>query len=87
MKLWYILLIFLVIGAFLVVKFNNYKLDNPDDRVSFVKDYGKWLFGVGKSVTNVAGAAIKEPWLPEKPESTPVPEQTKPPEKTYVVYE
>jgi len=85
MKLWYILLIFLLIGAFLVVRYNNYKLDNPDDRVSFIKDYGKWLFGVGKSVTHVAGAAIKEPWLPDKPDDTPEPTPTE--EITrYVVY-
>ena len=86
MKLWYILLIFLIIGGFLIVRYNNYKLDNPNDRVSFVKDYGKWLFGVGKSVTKVAGAAVKEPWLPDNAKTTtPTPSPT--PELTrYVVY-
>lgn len=84
MKLRFIVIIFLVIGALLVVRFNNYKLDNPDDRVSFVKDYGKWLFGVGKSVKNVVGAATKEQWLPEKPNQTEI-NNTAP--KVYVVYD
>jgi hypothetical protein len=66
MKLRYIILIFLLVGAFFIVKYNNYNIENPDDRASFLKDYGKWLFGVGKSVKNVAGYAIKEQWLPEQ---------------------
>ena len=76
----------------MVVRYNNYKLDNPDDRVDFVKDYGKWLFGVGKSATKVVGAAVKEPWMPQKPNITNETDvndtledlQT---EKVYVVYD
>lgn len=60
-----IVLIFLVFGGFLIVKYNNYKLDNPNDAVSFVADYGKWLFGIGKNTANVVGAAIEQKWLPE----------------------
>jgi len=60
-----VVLIFLVFSGFLIVKYNNYKLDNPDDAVSFTKDYGKWLFGVGKSVSKVVGAAVREQWLPQ----------------------
>jgi len=62
-------LIFLVFGGFLVVKYNNYKLDNPDDAVSFGKDYGVWLFGIGKNVVKVTGAVVKtaadSDWLPD----------------------
>ena len=87
MKLWYILIIFLVIGAFLTVRYNNYKMDNPEDRVSFAKDYGKWLFGVGKSTVKIAGAVVKEPWLPEKPNETNETQPEKPPITRYVIYD
>jgi hypothetical protein len=90
-KFRYIILIFLVLGAFLVVRYNNYKLDNPDDRVGFVKDYGKWLFGVGRSTANIAGAVIKEQWLPEKANETDMAAENetsaKNQPKVYVVYE
>lgn len=65
-----LVLLFLVFGGFLIVRYNNYKLDHPSDVVSFAKDYGKWLFGVGKSVSNVVGAAVKEQWLPENASAT-----------------
>lgn len=60
---------FLLFGGYLVVKYNNYRLDNPDDAISFTKDYGRWLFGVGKSVSNVVGAAVTEQWLPAQNDS------------------
>jgi len=78
-----IVLIFLVFGGFLIVKYNNYKLDNPDDAVSFTKDYGKWMFGVGKSVGNVVGAVVKETWLPDNESN----ETNKTKQKVVVVYE
>ncbi|MFT4303708.1 MAG: hypothetical protein ACMXYG_04025 [Candidatus Woesearchaeota archaeon] len=60
-----LLLIFLVFSGFLIVKYNNYKFNNPQDVISFTSDYGRWLFGVGKSGANVVGAAINEQWLPQ----------------------
>jgi hypothetical protein len=65
MKLMTIVVIaFLLVGGMMIVKYNSYKMDNPDDRISFVKDFGKWMFGVGKSVGNVIGAAAEQEWLP-----------------------
>jgi hypothetical protein len=68
-------LIFLVFGGFMIVRYNNYKLDNPGEAVSFAKDYGVWLFGVGRNVAKVTGAAIKEAsdvdgWLPNNQTNT-----------------
>ena len=78
-----IILIFLVFGGFLIVKYNNYKLDNPGDAVSFTKDYGKWMFGVGKSVSNVVGAVVKETWLPNNESN----ESNKSKQKVVVLYD
>ena len=67
MKLLSILFIlFLVVGAYMVVKYNNYQLDNPNDRINFFLDYRLWLFDVGHSVNNIVGAVVKEPWFPQK---------------------
>jgi hypothetical protein len=65
-----IILIFLVFSGFLMVRYNNYKLDNPSETISFVKDYGVWLFGIGRNVASITGAAVKEAsetegWLPK----------------------
>lgn len=78
-----VVLIFLVFSGFLIVKYNNYKLDNPDDAISFTKDYGKWMFGVGKSVGTVVGAAVKETWLPNNESN----ETNKTKQKVIVLYE
>ncbi len=84
-----IVLIFLVFGGFLIVKYNNYKFDNPDEVVSFTADYGKWLFGVGKSAVKVVGAVIKEDWLPqEAPDAVEnASNMTKASKKVVVVYD
>lgn len=83
MKLLTIIVIaFLIFGGFLTVKYNNYKLDNPDDVVSFTKDYGKWLFGVGKSAVAVTGAAIQEQWLPQRNDT----KETNQTNETIVIY-
>ncbi|MFT4297581.1 MAG: hypothetical protein ACMXX5_00125 [Candidatus Woesearchaeota archaeon] len=80
-------LIFLVFGGFLIVRYNNYRLDNPDEAVSFAKDYGIWLFGIGRNVASVTGAAIREAagtegWIPKNDT-----DENKTAEKTIVVYE
>jgi len=56
---------FLVFGGFLIAKYNEYQLNNPEDAVSFTKDYSIWLFGVGKKAVDITGAVIAEDWLPQ----------------------
>ena len=59
--------IFLVIGAFLIIIQNNLDLKNDsEDRVSFVKKFSGWLFNVGKNVKDLTGQATQQEWLPQE---------------------
>jgi len=60
-------IIFLVIGAFLIIKQNNLDLkEDSEDRVSFAKKFSGWLFNVGKNVKDLTGEATKQEWLPQE---------------------
>ena len=70
MKLWVIVLIFLVIGSFLIVKSNDLDLESDSDRSTFLFKFSHWaggLFGNGKAVV---GHAIAMDWLPENEENS-----------------
>ncbi len=70
MKLWVIILIFLVIGSFLIVKTNDLDLDNKSDQSTFLFKFSSWvgnLFGNGKALV---GHAIALDWLPASEENS-----------------
>lgn len=61
------IIIFLVIGAFLIVKQNNLDLkENSEDRVSFAKKFSGWVFSIGKNIRDLTGEAAKQEWLPKE---------------------
>ena len=65
-KLFWIIVIFLIIGALVIIKSQNYEpIEDVEDRKNFVKDFGKWLFKVGKSTKNTVGYVIDQEWLPK----------------------
>ncbi len=66
-KITIAVLLFLVIGAFMILKQNNLDLkENPEDRISFAKKFSGWLFTIGKNVKDLTGEATKQEWLPEE---------------------
>ena len=62
-------IIFLIIGAFIIADNLSTNFQDPDDRSGFISQFGKWLLRLGKSSSNVVGAAIEkgfdQEWLPE----------------------
>ncbi len=66
-KILIAVIVFLVIGAFLIIEQNNFDLkENSKDRVSFAKKFSGWLFNVGKNVKDLTGQATQQEWLPQE---------------------
>ena len=69
MKILHIVLIFLIIGAFVISTSYNLNLKKSADRRSFMGKFAIWSVNVGKNVIRTAGYALKLDWLPERPEN------------------
>ena len=65
-KLFIAVVIFLIIGAYLIVLRNDIDLEEREGKKTFVYKFSSWVYGVGKNVVNVVGYAIKQDWLPER---------------------
>lgn len=73
MSLWKIVLvIFLLIGALIILRSYDYDLEQKDDRASFFKTYFGWLWDVGKTTKNVVTYAVNQDWLPESEDNSTV---------------
>lgn len=68
-KIILIVIIFLVIGSYLIKTNLNTNFDESDDRANFIKEFAKWVFQLGKSTKNTVGYAISQDWLPETNET------------------
>lgn len=66
-KISILIIIFLVIGAFLIVKQNNFDLkENSEDRISFAKKFSGWIVNIGKNIKDLTGEATNQEWLPKE---------------------
>lgn len=66
-KITIAILIFLVVGAYLIVKQDNLDLkENSEDRVSFTKRFSGWLFNIGSNIKDLTGQATQQEWLPQE---------------------
>lgn len=64
-KLFWMIIIFVIIGAWIIIKANSYEPTKDfDDTKDFIIDFGKWLFQVGKSTKNTVQYAADQEWLP-----------------------
>lgn len=68
-KIFWVVIIFLVIGSVMIVNSLDTDFDDSEDRTGFVKEFFRWMGTIGKSTTNTAGYAIKQDWLPDVNES------------------
>ncbi|TKJ17856.1 hypothetical protein CEE44_05035 [Candidatus Woesearchaeota archaeon B3_Woes] len=64
-KIILIVIIFLVIGGYLIKTNLNADFDESGDRVNFIKEFARWVFQLGKSTKNTVGYAVSQEWLPE----------------------
>jgi len=66
MKIFALILIFLVIGGFIIATSYNLNLNKPEDRRSFLGKFSVWVVQLGKNTVNTVGYALKMDWLPKK---------------------
>ena len=64
-QVFLIIVIFLMVGGYLIKTNLNADFDESEDRVNFIKEFAKWVFKLGKSTKNTVGYAVSQEWLPE----------------------
>ena len=66
-KITIAVVLFLVIGALIIVRQNSFDLkENSEDRVSFAEKFSGWIFNIGKNIKDLTGEATKQEWLPKE---------------------
>jgi len=65
-KLIFVIVLFLILGAFLIVLNNDLNLEKKEGKKTFVVGFAHWVYNVGVNVKNVVGYAFGMHWLPEK---------------------
>jgi len=68
-KIYLLIILFLVVGAYFTVRNNNIDMEDEDDRKRFLVSFTGWLLKVGRSTKNVASYAAEQEWLPEDNET------------------
>lgn len=68
-KIFLFIIIVLIVGGFLIKSSLDTDFGESDDRKSFVKEFAKWVFQVGKSTKNTVGFAVQQEWVPVVNES------------------
>lgn len=61
----WLILIFLVIGGFIIATGYNLNLKKSEDRRTFIGKFSVWVFNLGKNTVKTVGYVIKLDWLPE----------------------
>ncbi len=64
-KLFWIIVVFLVIGGIIIYNSTDSDLSTKDGKTSYAKRFGKWIGQLGGNVKDVTTYAIKKDWLPE----------------------
>jgi hypothetical protein len=59
-----LIIIFLVIGAYMIKTAYDINFKDPQDTKNFVVRFGRWLVQVGKNVVDTTGYVVKQTWLP-----------------------
>jgi len=63
-KWWILVIVFLIVGAFLIINSSGYNLSEKEGRSAFIKNYTAWLGQLFKNVRNLTSYAISLDWLP-----------------------
>jgi len=60
------IILFLIIGSYIIIKSNSINLEDKEGKVIFAKKFGVWAYQLGKNTKDVVGLAVKKNWLPEE---------------------
>jgi len=66
MKILAIVIIFLVIGGFIIARSYDLNLKKPEHRRTFLGKFSVWLVQLGKNTIRTVGYALGMDWLPKK---------------------
>ena len=64
-KLFWVVIVALVIGGFMIKSAYDYDLGESDDQKNFIIKFGSWLMKLGGNVKDLTGQAIGMDWTPE----------------------
>ncbi len=64
-KILLIIIVFLVIGGFMIKNSLDTDFDDKEDTKDFFKKFTGWVSQVGKSTKDTAKYAIDQDWLPK----------------------
>ena len=66
MKIYLIIIMFILIGALFIVGENNLALRYPENRAKFSQLYISWIGQTFENTGNLVGYVVKLDWLPKE---------------------
>jgi len=63
-KFFWIVVIFLVIGAYIIKTGYDIDFRKAEDRKTFFVSLWKWIIHLGKNIFELTGKAVQQEWLP-----------------------
>ncbi|MFH1510345.1 MAG: hypothetical protein ABIF10_01535 [Candidatus Woesearchaeota archaeon] len=64
-KLFWVVVIFLVVGAYIIKVAYDYDFGKADDRTGFASKFLRWVVQLGKNIAGMVSYAADKEWLPE----------------------
>jgi hypothetical protein len=64
MKAWPIIIIFLLIGSYIIIKTNSIDVKESEGRSEFIFKFSRWIINLGFNLKTLAGNAVAMNWLP-----------------------
>ena len=71
MRIAFLLLLFLFLGAFVIVNNDNLYLSKKDDFSRFYSSYSFWLSGLFSNLKTSTAYVVKLDWFPENNDTKP----------------
>jgi len=69
-KLIVIVMLFLLLGSYIIYKSNNIDFKDNDGRKTFIVKFSKWVLQLGGNTKRVTANIIAQNWLPENTNSS-----------------
>ncbi|MBW2998559.1 hypothetical protein KY321_03385 [Candidatus Woesearchaeota archaeon] len=67
------IIVFLLVGGFIIYKANDTDFTESEDRNKFIFKFSKWMFDIGKNTFDISANAVSDAkemdWLPENNKS------------------
>jgi hypothetical protein len=64
-KLFWVVVIFLLVGAYIIKAGYDINLGESSGRQSFALNFGKWILQIGGNIVDLTSRAIEQDWFPK----------------------